>query len=134
MSDLLKKAAAEQAAEMVKNDPSKVAGPFGANVPVPVEVVEYGWTSAKHRLDTLGCSTRLRTGPLGRPQSTDGGNLTINCQLQAIGDPAVCAAEIESLVGVIESGLFIGLATEIVIADEAAVRVITFPATSPEFH
>ena len=56
---------------------------------------------------------------------TNGGNLTLDCKFDPIGDPARRAAEVKSLVGVIECGLFAGMATDIIIGEATGVRIVS---------
>ena len=77
---------------------------------------------------------RLRTETPDRPKLTDGGNLTIDCSFEKTADPAHYATEIRRLVSVIESGLFVGMATEIFIASELGVRVATLADSGSRFR
>ena len=105
-------------------DESKLHGAFGTRCPVPVETVQFGWQSTERRLIALGCQTRLRRTAEGQPVITDGGNYVIDCSFGAIADAAGLAARIKQEVGVVETGLFIGLATEVIVAAASGVEVI----------
>jgi ribose 5-phosphate isomerase A len=105
-------------------DDSKLEGAFGIRCPVPVETVSFGWQLTERRLAALGCTTRLRRSAEGNPVITDGGNYVIDCSFGAIADAAGLAARIKQVVGVVESGLFIGLATEVIVAGARGVEVI----------
>jgi ribose 5-phosphate isomerase A len=105
-------------------DESKLAGAFGTRCPVPVETVQFGWQSTQRRLDALGCETRLRRRADGEPLITDGGNYVLDCAFGAIADPAALEARLKQLVGVVESGLFIGLATEVIVAGAGGIEVL----------
>jgi ribose 5-phosphate isomerase A len=91
---------------------------------VPVETVQFGWQSTQRRLDALGCETRLRRRADGEPLITDGGNYVLDCAFGAIADPAALEARLKQLVGVVESGLFIGLATEVIVAGAGGIEVL----------
>jgi ribose 5-phosphate isomerase A len=105
-------------------DDSKLTGAFGTRCPVPVETTRFGWQSTERLLTALGCETRLRLGANGEPFVTDGGNFVIDCRFGAIDDPEALAEEIKRLTGVVESGLFVGLATEVIIAGAGGVEVL----------
>ena len=105
-------------------DDSKLAGVFGTRCPVPVETAQFGWQATQRRLEKLGCAARLRRRTDGAPLITDGGNYVIDCNFGAIADPAALEARIKQLVGVVENGLFIGLATEVIVAGAGGIEVL----------
>jgi ribose 5-phosphate isomerase A len=105
-------------------DESKLEGAFGTRCPVPVETVQFGWQTTERRLIALGCTTKLRRSAEGNPVITDGGNYVIDCSFGAIADAAGLADRIKRQVGVVETGLFIGLATDIIIAGAKGVELI----------
>ena len=98
-------------------DRSKVAIRFASRIPVPVEVVAFGHEATARRLTNLGLHPVLRVDARGAPATTDGGNLLYDLQDVAAGtDPASLAATLRQTTGVIESGIFLGLATEAIVA------------------
>ena len=105
-------------------DDSKLQGAFGTRCPVPVETVQFGWQSTERRLIALGCTTTLRRSAEGQPVITDGGNYVIDCSFGAIADAAGLADRIKHEIGVVETGLFIHLATEVIVAGSNGVEVI----------
>jgi ribose 5-phosphate isomerase A len=105
-------------------DASKLEGAFGARVPVPVEVVPFGWQATERHLAARGCATILRRAKDGTAFVTDGGNHIIDCAFGAIPDPAALDQRLHAVVGVVETGLFIGLATEVLVAQTG--RVVAF--------
>ena len=105
-------------------DDSKLSGAFGTRCPVPVETVQFGWQATERRLAALGCETKLRRTAAGEPLVTDGGNFVIDCSFGAIADPVRLETRIKQLVGVVENGLFIGLATDVIVAGRDGVEVI----------
>lgn len=104
-------------------DGGKLATPFGAAVPVPVEVVRFGWQSTQRKLANLGATPVLRAGGDGQPFVTDGGNYIIDCRFGAIDVPAALEEGLRSIVGVVETGLFIDLATEVIVARDGGVEM-----------
>jgi ribose 5-phosphate isomerase A len=105
-------------------DESKLAGAFGTRCPVPVETVQFGWQVTARHLAALGGAPRLRRDAAGAPFVTDGGNYVVDCAFGAIADPAGLEAGIKQLTGVVESGLFIGLATNIIVAGAGGIELI----------
>jgi ribose 5-phosphate isomerase A len=105
-------------------DAGKLEGTFGARVPVPVEVVIFGWQATARHLVALGCTTTLRKAKDGSVFVTDGGNYIVDCAFGAIADPAALDVKIRHVVGVVETGLFIDLATEVLVAQTG--RVVAF--------
>lgn len=95
------------------------------DIPVPVEVVLFGLEATAHKIAGLGASTRPRVDAAGAPYVTDGGNAILDCDFGPIDDPASLEFALRALVGVIETGLFIGRADEVLIADADGVRSLT---------
>ena len=95
-------------------DSSKLVSRLGA-FPLPVEVVPFGLAATRRHIETaLGAlgfqrgSVRLRGG--AEPFVTDGGHYILDCGLGAIPDPERLAKTLSGIPGVVEHGLFIGLA------------------------
>ena len=93
--------------------------------PLPVEVVPFGWELTARRVaDVTRVEPVLRPGGDGAPFVTDNGNYILDCRCGAIQEPARLERELKALTGVVESGLFVGLARLAVVADEEGVEVI----------
>jgi ribose 5-phosphate isomerase A len=105
-------------------DESKVVERLGHHTAVPVEVVRFGWSRTRDALRDLGCEPVLRTVDKVGPFVTDSGNLLIDCRVPPITDPRALAARIKSITGVVEHGLFIGIAKRAIIAGSSGVRVV----------
>ena len=104
-------------------DDSKLVDRLGGHTPLPVEIVAYGWRSTVSRLERIGLHPILRGGT-EHPLVTDGGNHIADCAIDVIDDPTQLEVKLSSLVGVIESGLFIGLASRVIVAGARGVEVI----------
>ena len=102
-------------------DASKLVDRLGVAAPVPVEVVTFGLETARAALEVLGASVRLRLSPSGRAFATEGGNRILDCDFGPITDPARLEQRIKQIVGVVESGLFIGRAGPVFVADQSGV-------------
>jgi len=103
-------------------DDTKIVDRLGTRTPVPVEVVAFGLETVKAALEVLGASVRLRLVQTDEPFVTDGGNRILDCRFGPIADPARVEKRIRRIVGVIESGLFIGRADPVFVASAAGVR------------
>jgi ribose 5-phosphate isomerase A len=108
-------------------DASKMVDRLGSHAPVPVEVVAFGLEATQETLEVLGASARLRLTPSGQPFVTDGGNRILDCNFDPIADPARLEERIRRTVGVVESGLFVGRANQVFVADMAGVRCLDSP-------
>ena len=103
-------------------DGAKLVERLGTRAPVPVEVVAFGLEATRAALEVLGAEARLRLSPAGEPFVTDGGNRILDCSFGPIADPARLEERIGRVVGVVESGLFIGRADPVFVADAAGVH------------
>lgn len=93
-------------------DPDKHVEILGRSFRLPVEVVPFGWTLTLERLRELGCEPELRLAGEGLFHS-DQGNLIVDCRFPGIPDPAGLHASLKLLPGVVETGIFPGIADAI---------------------
>ncbi len=105
-------------------DESKLVDRLGSQFAVPVEVVPFGWRSAERKLQGLGTNTKLRPGSDEKPYVTDGGPYIVDCGFGPIADPTKLERELNSIVGVVEHGLFLAMATQVIVAAEDGIRVL----------
>jgi 6-phosphogluconolactonase len=108
-------------------DESKLSDRLGTKAPVPVEIVRFGWEVTRDRLRKLGAEVSLRHGPDGVPFTTDGGNYIIDCAFGPIADADDLASELSATVGVVENGLFLDIADEVVVAGASGIEVLRRP-------
>lgn len=106
-------------------DQTKKVDKLGARFALPVEVVRFGWKSTFGRLEALGCEPVLRLRPDGSPYVTDEQHFLLDCRFGLIDDSAALADAIKGIVGVIEHGLFIGMADTALVATDEGVEVLT---------
>jgi ribose 5-phosphate isomerase A len=92
---------------------------------VPVEVVQFGWQATAAALQKLGADPVLRHATEDHPFITDGGNYTLDCRFASIPDPVRLEGQIGMTVGVVESGLFIGRASTVIVATSAGTEIMT---------
>jgi ribose 5-phosphate isomerase A len=104
-------------------DESKVVDTLG-RFPLPVEVIKMALPLVQARLEALELTPTLRRHKDGTVYLTDEGNYILDCACGEIEDPEVTAAEIRSIVGVVEHGLFLGMASEALVAGQGGVREI----------
>ena len=110
-------------------DESKLVPALGRGVRLPVEVVAFGHEVTLRHLRDAGADpvVRMAVGGAG-PFRTDGGNLIADCAFAGgIPDPAVLHARLKALVGVVETGLFIGMATRVIAGTAAGPRILEKP-------
>lgn len=107
--------------EVIIVDDSKLVEVLGKKSPLPVEVLPFGHTKTRDALESLGCKASLKGG--SAPFLTDNGNLIYECRFEGIEDAEMLEAEIDLIPGVVESGLFIDLATTVVVASAQGVEV-----------
>jgi ribose 5-phosphate isomerase A len=109
-------------------DARKLVDQLGGTTRLPVEIVPFGWETTAERLTQLGANPVLRGGQAS-PFHTDGGNLILDCDFGQIADPAALDQAIGQTIGVVETGLFIGMASMALVADHTGVHRIERPAT-----
>lgn len=131
---LREKLVASAAKEMVViADASKHVDMLGA-FPLPIEVVDFGLAALRPRLEAAiaaaGCGGELtlRRDASGAPFRTDQGNVILDAHLGRIPDPAALATALDGVVGVVEHGLFLGLARRVVLAAPEGIRLLASPA------
>jgi ribose 5-phosphate isomerase A len=108
--------------EIIVVDESKLSPALGTRHPVPVEVVPFGWRSQAQYLESLGASVRLRQMSDGEIFKTDQGNFTLDCNFGPLSEPSQVASKLEGRAGIVEHGLFLGLATEVIVASAKGLR------------
>jgi ribose 5-phosphate isomerase A len=111
--------------ELIVVDETKLSPKLGTQHRLPVEVMEFGWSSQARYLESLGATTTVRTGPDGQRFRTDQGNLILDCGFGPINDAPGLAAQLERRAGIVGHGLFLGLASAVVVAGPAGIRWLT---------
>ncbi len=99
---------------VVVAETGKKVARLGETRALPVEVVRFGWRDTRRRLLGLLPGADLRSDD-GGPVVTDEGHLLLDCELPGDGDLAALAAAIKATVGVVEHGLFLGVASEVLL-------------------
>jgi len=106
-------------------DESKLVERLGTRGPLPVEVTQFAWEAHAHWLESLGCRPEQRREADGAPFVTDNGNYIIHCTFpEGISDPVALGRTLNARPGILEHGLFLGMATEVVVAGAEGVRLL----------
>lgn len=124
---LLREKMVVQAAEkfIVIVDESKRVERLGTRNPLPVEVVPFAWRAHLPAFEELGAKPRIRAEADGTPYRTDNGNLIIDLHFaDGIADPVQLEQRLRARAGVVETGLFLGLTREVIVAAVHGVEVV----------
>jgi ribose 5-phosphate isomerase A len=108
-------------------DQEKLVEQLGEHTPVPVEVTQFGWQASAVALTKLGCVPERRYTTGEQPYVTDGGNFILDCRFGSLTDPGVIEQNIAMTVGTVESGLFVGRTSVVVVASTTGVEVLRPP-------
>lgn len=101
-------------------DESKVVEKLG-RFPLPVEVIQMAEPLVSAELREMGFTPKVRMNPDGSRYITDEGNLILDCSGVLMDDPVAVGARLDSMVGMVEHGLFFGMADMALIAGEGGV-------------
>ena len=108
--------------EIIVADESKLSPALGTHWPVPVEIITFGCRSQYAYLESLGARLTVRQNDDGTTFRTDQGNLLLDCNFGPISQPDQLAAKLNERSGIVEHGLFLNLATDVIVAGEQGVR------------
>ena len=112
---------------VVVADETKLVARLGVGV-LPVEVVPFLWRGTVARIQALGFIDWSLRGGLENPFVSDNGNLVVDFEVgDDLAEPAAAGARLKGVPGVVEHGLFTGLATACLVATEGGVRVLGSP-------
>jgi len=104
-------------------DESKFVDTLG-RFPLPVEVIMFGWEMTVKKLKMLGCSPRVRSAG-NKAIVTDNGNYVVDCMFEQIHDPAGVHHQINAIPGVLDNGLFLGMANMVVLGNnDGTTRIL----------
>ena len=109
--------------EIIIIDDTKVVKALGIDFPLPVEVLKYGWSSTKKTLEKFGCEIELRQ-IMNEPFITDNSNYILDCDFERIDEPEQLEKDINCIPGVVENGLFIGLADEVIVGSKQGLMTL----------
>lgn len=103
-------------------DERKLSPQLGVTWPVPIEIMQYGYTSNVRYLTSLGGEVSLRTDASGTPFVSDNGNWIVHARFGPINDLAWLAQQLGRRAGIVEHGLFLSMATDLIVASVDGVR------------
>jgi ribose 5-phosphate isomerase A len=108
--------------EIIVVDETKPSPRLGTRFDVPVEVICFGWLSQARFVESLGAQWTLRKTQDGAPFLTDSGNWILDCHFGPIADARALAALLAQRAGIVEHGLFMDLATDVIVAGAQGIQ------------
>ncbi len=108
---LREKVVASASKKMVVVADSAKMVPVLGKFPLPIEIISFARAVVEKRIVALGAAPKLRTKPDHSPYLTDNGNQILDCNFGKIADPPALALALSNIAGIVEHGLFIGLAS-----------------------
>ena len=106
-------------------DESKLVDRLGTKAPLPVEVIPFGWRTHMAFVESLGGKPEQRMNADGKPFVTDEGNYILHCRFDGIANPGELDRFLLTRAGVAGTGLFLGIAHEVIIGRASGVEVRT---------
>jgi ribose 5-phosphate isomerase A len=102
--------------------PEKLVAKLGSRTPIPIEVVPFASPSATRHLRELGGKPTVRKKADGYPYMTDNQNWILDTDFGPIDDPAAIHAAARGIPGVVDTGLFLGMAGVVLVGEPGQVR------------
>lgn len=107
--------------EVIIADSSKQVPVLG-KFPLPVEVIPFAEALVTRKIEALGSKVTIRQTPDGKPFVTDEHHHILDCHFSQIPDPPALARKLETMPGIVEHGLFIGMADVVLVAKDGNVQ------------
>jgi ribose 5-phosphate isomerase A len=111
--------------EVIVVDETKLSSQLGTRSSVPVEVIPFAWQWHRRNLEELGARVVLRQTLAGPAYQSDQQNFILDCEFGPIEQPAQLAARLAAHAGIVGHGLFLGLATDVIVAAPTGLRHLT---------
>jgi ribose 5-phosphate isomerase A len=108
--------------EIIIVDESKLSPALGTRWAVPIEVLAFGHGSQQRFLESLGAQVQIRHNADGSTFISDQGNLIMDCNFGVIADPLALAPKLNERAGIIEHGMFLGIAHDVIVAGAGGIR------------
>ena len=102
--------------EIIVVDESKLSPVLGTRWALPIEVIPFGWRSQARFIEALGGRVVVRQDGHGAPFRTDQGNIILDCAFGPIARLQELAQRLAARAGIVEHGLFLGIATDLIVA------------------
>lgn len=115
--------AAATTVEVIVVDDSKLVDFICQKAPLPVEIVRFGHEATLLKLSMLGCTPEVRMRD-GGPFVSDNGNYIADCRFDRIDDPSAMERALNLIPGVVENGLFVGIAKRVIVASADGIRTL----------
>lgn len=112
---------------------TKLVRRLGEQSPVPVEVLPFAHGYIEHQLKKLGGEPQMRKSSTGQPFVTDDGNYILDVKFKSIENPAELERAINRAPGVIENGLFVGVADHVLVGHEGGCETLRAPRDFSKF-
>jgi ribose 5-phosphate isomerase A len=106
-------------------DEEKLSPALGTKFFVPLEILPFGWERQSDYLKSIGGYPALRKDKSGQPVLSDQGNYLLDCKFGPISDLRKLAKQLESRSGILEHGLFLNLATDVIAAGPKGIQHLT---------
>ena len=103
-------------------DDSKLTTSLGKTWALPVEVISFACSNEILYLESLGASVTIRSTPEGGNFITDQNNRILDADFGPLSDPAELAHKLNERAGIVEHGLFLNLASDVIVADSNGIR------------
>jgi ribose 5-phosphate isomerase A len=113
--------------EVIIVDAGKPSPRLGTKWALPVEVVPFGWGSQRRFLESLGARVTVRQTAGGQQFQSDEGNLILDAAFGPIADSVALARRLDVRTGIVAHGLFLGMATDLLIAGNGTIEHRTRP-------
>lgn len=110
---------------IIAADDSKLSTGLGTLHTLPIEVLPFGWRSQLRYLESLGAQVEVRYNADSSLFVTDSGGMILDCDFGPIAHPAELAITLKARAGITEHGLFLGLATDVIVASREGLRHLT---------
>lgn len=103
-------------------DESKLSPRLGTKWPLPIEVIAFGRKPAENFLESLGAKVSIRKGSDGSIFKTDEGNIILDSHFGPIDNPGELSRKLNQFAAIVENGLFVGLASEVIVSGEKGIQ------------
>jgi ribose 5-phosphate isomerase A len=111
--------------EVIIVDETKLTKNLGTHWAVPIEVAPFGWRTQLLFLESLSANVEVRKTAADSFFQTDQHNYILDCTFGPIPNPAALATALDARAGIVAHGLFLGLATDVLVASSNGVRHLT---------
>ncbi|KAA3647765.1 MAG: ribose-5-phosphate isomerase RpiA [Chloroflexi bacterium] len=110
--------------EIIVIDAGKRSDVLGTNFALPVEVVQFGWEASARFIEEQGAKVSQRLNDDGTPFISDQHNYILDCDFGPIADLGMLDFFLKTRVGIVEHGLFLGMATDLIVAGTEGIEHI----------